>query len=371
MAQAASPPGPITTAESKALLRIASKLSGLPTKRAVRVVTEEPARFRQRRTIAFERLYPAAAQSYDDALYTALGVTRASGLLHKALVDTLLQQALYDPLTRKVYVSRGRASRAAILQQLVNALQDQSFGLGRLRALTGSRDARLAASAAVTGHASLVAQLPASSPHSGPPLARFLELENRFPATVGLRFSVDLRNLGGNKAVFGALRRFPETTEQIFHLDKFLQREPALRIVLPVDAAGLTLTGEDTFGELDVRALLAVFGVPRLGRVGEGWGGGRSAIYRNGPTVAAALALDWDSDPDAQQWAEAVQSYVDAAFDAGAPGLPEPTPCGAAACWNRGGHAVAFERVGSRTTLVLGTDLDSCAQLARAILGES
>ena len=297
-------------------------------------------------------------------------MTPARGFLHKALLDSLVQQALYDPLTRKLYVSRGRASRAAILQQLVNALQDQSFGLGRLRALAGSRDARLAASAAVTGYASLVAKPPASSLHSGSRLVRFLELENRFPATVGLRFAADLRNLGGNNAVFGALRRFPETTEQIFHIDKLLERERAARIVLPVDAAGLTLTGDDTFGELDVRALLAVFGVPRLDRVGEGWGGGRSAIYRSGPTMAAVLALDWDSDPDALQWAEAVRSYVDEAFDADAPGLPTPTPCEAAACWSRGGHAVAFERVGSRTTLVLGTDVDSSAQLARAILGE-
>jgi hypothetical protein len=302
-------------------------------------------------------------------------VTRARGLLHEALVDSLLRQALYEPLTRKLYVPRGRASRAAVLQQLVNALQDQSFGLGRLRALARRRDARLAASAAVAGHAWLVAQLAGarapSSSHGGSRLDRFVELESGFPATVGLRFAVTLRNLGGNTAVFGALRRFPETTEQVFHIDKFLEREPAVRIVLPVAAAGLTRTGEDTFGELDVRALLAVFGVPRLDRVGEGWGGGRSALYRSGAKVAAVLALDWDSDRDAEQWAAAVGSYVDQALDAAVPGLPETTPCGASACWNRGSRAVAFERAGSRTALVLGTNVESSAQLSRAILGEA
>lgn len=375
LAQAATiAPAPITVAETKALLRIASKLSGLPAKRAVPVVAEGPARFRQRRITALDRFYPAADQSYDDALYTALGVTRGRGLLHKALVTSQVQQALYDPLTRKVYVARGRESRATILQQLVHALQDQSFDLRRLRALTGSRDARLAASAAVAGHASLVAQLPStrtSSSHGGPRLDRFLELENGFPTTVGVRFAVNLRNLGGNKAVFGALRRFPETTEQIFHIDKFLEREPAVPIVLPVDAAGLTLGGDDTFGELDVRALLAIFDVPRLDHVGKGWGGGRSAIYRSGAREAAVLALDWDSELDARQWAEAVRVYVNEAFDADEPGLPEPTPCTATACWNLDGHAVAFERVGTRTTLVLGTDVDTSAQLARAILGEA
>ena len=375
LAQAATvAPAPITVAEAKALLRIASKLSGLPAKRAVPVVAESPARFRQRRLASVDRLYPASDQSYDDVLYTALGVTRGRGLLRPALVTSQAEQALYDPLTRKVYVARGRATRAAILRQLVHALQDQSFDLGRLRALAGSRDARLAASAAVAGHASLVAQLPgarAPSSHGGPRLDRFLELENGFPTTVGLRFAVNLRNLGGNKAVFGALRRFPETTEQVFHLDKFLGREQAVPIVLPVNAAGLTLDGDDTFGELDVRALLAVFDVPRLDHVGEGWGGGRSAIYRSGARETAALALDWDSARDALQWAEAVQVYVNEAFDADRPGLPEPTPCSATVCWNIDGRAVAFERVGARTTLVLGTDVDASAQLARAILGEA
>ena len=375
LAQAAAiAPAPITVAQAKALLRVASKLSDLPAKRTVPVVAEDPARFRQRRARAFDRLYPAADQRYDDVLYAALGVARGRGLLRRALVATLVQQALYDPLTRKVYVARGRATRAAMLQQLVNALQDQSYDLGRLRALSGSRDARLAAAAAVAGHASLVAQLPSprvSSSHGGPRLDRFLELENGFPTTVGLRFAVNLRNLGGNTAVFGALRRFPETTEQIFHVDKFLGRERAVPIVLPVNAAGLTLGGDDTFGELDVRALLAVFGVPRLDHVGEGWGGGRSAIYRSGPREAAVLALDWDSARDAQQWAEAVQVYVNEAFDTDRPGPPEPTPCSASMCWTIDGRGVAFERVGARTALVLGTDVDTSAQLARTILGEA
>ena len=56
------------------------------------------------------------------------------------------------------------------------------------------------------------------------------------------------------------------------------------------------------------------------------------------------VALDWDTDSDAQQWAEAVRVYVDKAFDADEPGPPELTPCAATACWDLGGHAVAFEQ---------------------------
>ncbi|MBA3347340.1 MAG: hypothetical protein H0T13_02150, partial [Actinobacteria bacterium] len=134
--------------------------------------------------------------------------------------------------------------------------------------------------------------------------------------------------------MFVALRRFPESTEQIFHLDKFLERERPLQIVLPVDAAGLRLAADNTFGELDVRALLAVFGVPRLDHAGTGWGGGRTAIYRAPGREAVAIAPDWDTELDAQQWSDAVALYVNEAFDADVPGrrwrLPAPRrPAGA------------------------------------------
>ncbi|HUQ23770.1 MAG TPA: hypothetical protein VM049_12240 [Gaiellaceae bacterium] len=370
-ARAAVAPPTIGPAESKALLRIATKLSGLPAKRAVPVVSEDPLRFRQRRATAFARLYPGSAQSYDAELYRSLGMSPDVGLVQKALVRVVVQQAFYDPLTRKVYVSRGRASRAAVLQQLVGALQDQAFGLGRLRGFAHSRDARLAALATAGGHASLVAPVPTAGARGGARLDRFLRLESAFPATVGLRLAADLHNLGGNAAVFGALRRFPETTEQIFHIDKLLEREDAVNIVLPAEAAGLRLVADDTFGELDLRALLAVFGIPRLAQVGEGWGGGRSAFYRSGPNFAAVLALDWDSESDAQQWAQAAALYVTSAFGAAVAGQPAATPCAANACWSRGSHAIAFERVGRRTALVLGTELAGSAELARAILGEA
>jgi hypothetical protein len=225
--------------------------------------------------------------------------------------------------------------------------------------------------AAIEGHASLVSDVRVtrhtSSPGS-PKLTRFLELERGFTYDVGLRFAADLRNLGGRSAMLGALTRFPATSEQVFHLDKYLERERAAAIVLPVDATRMTLAGDGTFGELAVRALLAVFAVPRLDRVGAGWGGGRSALYRGAVGDTTLIALDWDTDRDAAEWAEAVPTYVDKAFDAAAPGVPEPTPCAATICWNLAGRAVAFERVGARTTLVFGIDVDTSAQLARSLL---
>ena len=268
----------------------------------------------------FDRGYPRTAQAHDEKVYRALGLlTGGPGTLRKTLLALDTRPGVYDPVARTAYVQAGKGERAAALRQLVHALQDQHFDLKRVRRLAGSRDATAAATAAIEGHASLLLGAPPAPPKlgTGSRLTRFLALERGFDSTVGLRLAADLHNLGGTPAVRSALRRFPATTEQVFHLDKFLQRERAVPIVLPDEVEGLRLRSTGTFGELDVRALLAVFGVPRLDAAATGWGGGRSAVYRDATTEAVLVALDWDSEVDAAQWATAATTYVEAAFGDG------------------------------------------------------
>ena len=161
-----------------------------------------------------------------------------------------------------------------------------------------------------------------------------------------------------------SLRTFPASTEQLFHLDKFLERERPIPIVLPVDAGGMQLASDDSWGELDVRALLATFGVGGIDRAASGWGGGRSAVYRGpGGETAVAIALDWDTEADAAQWAAAVARYVAAAFpDAAVVG------CGVDACWARGGRGVAFARARTRTVVVVATGAARGTALAGALV---
>ena len=120
----------ITPAESKALLRVASTLSRLAVHRPVPVVAEPDGRYRARRLAAHDRLYPRARQSYDEALYTALGLTSGRGALRTALVSGQTLPALYDSETRRLYVPRGPIGRTPVLHELVHALQDQAFSSG-------------------------------------------------------------------------------------------------------------------------------------------------------------------------------------------------------------------------------------------------
>lgn len=371
LAVVATPAGAAPPIELPALTRIASKLTGLKAKQKIRVVVLGGAAIEREALRVLDRNYPRDQQAYDETVYRALG------LLHEdeSLRPTLLQlhvrgvRGLYDPVRRTLYARRGANLRTTLLHELVHALQDQAFDLRRLSELRrGKRDAGLAAYAAVEGAASLATESLMSrslASHSGSRIRLFLGLEHEFPYATGLRFAATLRNLGGNAAVNGALRRFPATTEQVFHLDAYLSREAAVDTRVPDRAGAYVLDRTDTFGELDVRALLAIFQVPRLDHVGDGWGGGRTAVYRDPNGTAVVVALDWDGEDHALEWREAVDTFVNEAFDPDVPGRPAQSVCAADACWLLGGHAIAFERTGVRTALAFARTIAGAASLAR------
>jgi hypothetical protein len=350
-----------------ALTRLASKASGLRVSSRPKVVFLGKAAMQQQALRLLDRDYTPDQQAYDETLYRTLGLLDDAQTLRPSLVQQANAAAgRYDALRRAVYLRAGSTARQTVLRELVHVLQDQRFNLRRLAGLrAGHRDAAIAAAAATDAHAAFVSGLRRGRPvaPSGSRLGIFLAVESAFPTTTGLRFISTLQNLGGNRAIFTALQRFPQTTEQILHIDSFLEREPAVAIALPTAIGKFGRTSEDTFGELDVRALLATFAVPRRESVGTGWGGGRTALYREpSGRQAVVVALDWDEAADADQWAEAVATYVNAAF-----GKSAATPCGATVCWSVGGRELAFEHDGLRTALVFGPSIADAATIAQQI----
>lgn len=376
LATAASAGPPL---ELPTLTRVASRLSGITPKRRVRVVVLKGAAMRREATRLLDREYPRDQQGYDQAVFRALGLLDSAEELRPALLAAHTRNVLglYDPLRRVLYVRAGRSARRAALHELVHALQDQAFDLRRLSALRrGDRDAAAAAAAAVEGDAAFATQAlggrlsfvdPRRLAVSGAPISVFLGLEHEFAYTTGLRFAATLRNLGGTRAVFTALRTFPQTTKQVFHVDAFLTRELPVRIALPETMAGWSLARADTWGELDVRALLATFHVPRLDQAATGWTAGRTGLYRDAAgRESTAVVSDWESELDVAQWMEAASLYVNEAFDADTPGLPATIPCAATVCWALDGRAIAFDRVGRRTALVAAPETSAAASLAVA-----
>jgi hypothetical protein len=338
------------------LLRAASKASGLGIKSQAKVTFLSPAAMQAQVVTLLDREYTPDQQAYDETVYRALGLLPGDQTLRPSLVARAGSAAgLYDPQLHRVYVRNQslKEERRALLVQLVYALQDQNFNLRRLSGLrSGRRDLAFAGGAPIDAYArsrAYVANKRALAATASP-LNDFLSLEAGFSATTGMRFVAQLLAVGGRHAMFTALRSFPTTTEQVFHVDAFLEHQPALTISLPTAIGTFGREREDTFGELDVRALLAAFKVPQRDRIATGWGGGKTALYRDPDgRRAVVLALDWDEAADADQWAAGVPVYLAHAFGVTA-------------------NDVAFQRAGTRTILVFGPDSAVANELAASIL---
>jgi hypothetical protein len=305
--------GPAAATNRDDLLRKASHLSGLKVRRVVPQRMLAGSRYDATLLRAAYREYPRSLRSVDSALYARLGLMPRN--LRTQLVSNMqTSRAWYDPGARKLLLRHTpTAQRARVVNELVRALVDQNFNLRRMAGLrVRDRDRALAAKSIVDGTAALASGVRASLVR-GTPLERFLQLESDLGA--GKSLAKELRYLGGSRALATALRLFPQTTEQLLHIDKFLQRERALPVRLPNEIGDWKLSAFETFGELDVRSLLRAFGVPGAVAAAEGWGGGRVGLYVS-PTgqTTAAVTLRWDTVDDAAEWRDAVPRYVEAAF---------------------------------------------------------
>jgi hypothetical protein len=349
---AAGAPAATTTRD---LLQRASHLSGLPVRRVVPVRKLPGRQFDSAVLRATYREYPRSLRNVDAALYALLGLTPRS--LQAQLAPAAQEsRAWYNPAARRLLLRRTpTAPRARIVNELVRALIDQSFNLRRLNGLRArDRDRALAAKAIVEGTAALASGV-GPSPVHGTPLERFLQLESGLGT--GKALAKELRYLGGSRAVASALRSFPQTTEQLLHIDKFLERERALVVRLPTRIGDWKLSASETFGELDVRSLLLAFGIPNAVATGAGWGGGRIGLYVSpaGETTAA-LSLEWDTIEDAAQWRDAVPPYVEAAFPAATARDCPPLDH----CWSSP-STVASEVLGTTSIFASGPGAESIA----------
>jgi hypothetical protein len=334
------------------LLRQASRRSGLPARRVVPTTIVAGARYDTLFERARNREYARALQQADAQLYARLGLTPGNG-------QTTPSRAWYDPASRRLILRRSPLpGRTRVVHELVRALVDQNYGLNRLRGLrTRDRDRALAANAIVDGIAALASGVRARSLR-GSPLERFLRLEGEAGLGPGRALAAELRYLGGSTALGSALRTFPQTTEQLLHIDKFLEREPPITIRLPSRVAEARLSASETFGELSVRNLLRAAGLREAENVGAGWGGGRLALYLSSRGEAiAALVLRWDSPEDAAEWRVGVAQYVAALFGSALSRDCPPLD----RCWAAGTTELAAGTVGQTSVFVSGPDAANVA----------
>jgi len=312
-------PAALSAAVPRTPLDAASRLSGLRIHHAVAEAAVSTSRYTALYSRAWQREYPVSVRRFESEAYAQLGLATHS-------VTSTPSRAWYDVATHRLLVQRKPAvGRRALIQEYVRALIDQNFQLKRLAGLRArDRDRWVAAQAMVNGIAALASGLRTPSLR-GTALDHFAALERDAGVGPGRALAAELRYVGGRTALDSALHTFPQTTEQLLHVDKFLEREGALSMRLPARAGDAALAGSETFGELDARSLLQAFGVPDAAATAAGWGGGRLARYGN----VTVIVLRWDTAADAAEWQAAMPHYAAAAFPGVAPHTCPPLD----ACW--------------------------------------
>ena len=281
-----------------------------------------------------------------EAFLRHLGLLTGPRSMKQIYAEILSEQVrgLYDPAKKRYLVvtaggkeAGGMGAMAAAIglniediytvHELGHAIQDQHFNLSRLsQKVADDFDEELAAQSLIEGDASVlmmdyalksIGMDPAQVGMAGgmptgmgsdemmmmssPSLAkapRFFREILSFPYAQGLTFVNALKAKGGWKSVDRAFSNLPESSEQIFHPEKYGRDHPQ-RVKgarLPLDASWKPL-GHDTAGEFTIHVW-----AEENGATVTGWGGDSYEVYASGEGTTAVWDTVWDSDRDAAEF---------------------------------------------------------------------
>lgn len=240
----------------------------------------------------------------------------------------------YDPGRGTMFLAADLSleeQRATLLHELIHALQDQHFNLGKLLepgVLSGDKTAALhtlaegdATSAMLEavlkdqgydmGQLSddmLADRMRQSFETQNPEIPSILKRAALVPYVDGLLFVNELRRSGGWKLVDDAWADPPASTEQLLHPEKYAAREPWRQFAAPpLPRPECTPIYEDVIGEQGLKILYEEW-VPQADAeaAAEGWNGDHLSIYRCGQDYALFWRVAHD---DASEGARALEAF--------------------------------------------------------------
>ena len=298
-----------------------------------------------------DREMPPAELEGTRLTYVLLGLLPADLDLRQLLLDLYGEQiaGFYDPETKTLYAVEGvqPASLMPVLaHELVHALQDQVVNLDSL--ITGNRgnDRKMAAQAAIEGHATLAMLAWVAEKNGGRPVeaagmpdvattmrqtfdaqqARFPVLAKApriirdaliFPYATGASFVQALWRRPGvpPQPPFGTL--MPQSTEQVMQPEsKLFERVDAPTELRFEPAEGWTVRHDDTLGALET----TIFTEEHIGLYGAGgWDGDRIMLLES---ASGQHVLEWASVWDDSASAARFESTVRSILAASAFGRP-------------------------------------------------
>lgn len=286
---------------------------------------------------SFDSSYPAELYDRRTAAWQAIGVIPASTGVREALEEFASSQVIgyYDTISGELVFMGAEdptaLERVTLAHELTHAIEDQHFGLERIDRLANTcRDeAFQAAVGMVEGSATYFMlvfaqryltfeeqlEIGLQTPPSTEGIPEFILEMQSWPYTAGLSFVQALQARGGIPAVNRALTRFPVSTEQIIHPERYPNDVPR-----PVDVPDLAPELGRGWTDLDVMGLGEAFLSVMLGlqldrtaadAAAAGWDGGIYRAWANGDRVALVLSTVWDRPEDATEFAAAMSEYIE------------------------------------------------------------
>jgi hypothetical protein len=285
---------------------------------------------------SFDSSYPAKMYDRRSRAWQTIGVLPPATSIRRSIERFAGSQVIgyYDPLSGQlVFIGTADPTpvqKVTLAHELTHALDDQHFRLDRLNTLEGrcADEAYQAALGAVEGNAtyimilyaqrflSLDEQLELGLGSEPPPsdVAPFVVELQMWPYTSGLSFIDAMERRGGTEAVDRAMRRFPVSTEQVVHPERYPNDTPT-----PVNVSDLAPELGPGWTDLDVmgvgEAFLSIMLGLRLPPItseagAAGWDGGTYRAWSDGDHVALVLSTVWDRSLDATDFASAMRQWL-------------------------------------------------------------
>lgn len=333
--------------------------------------------------IEFEEEYSPQEVAADTRILATFDFVPEEIDLRQILVDLYSAQVLgmYDDEVQTLFVvSDGEfdlMDRLTLAHEYVHSLQDQIFGLDSFVDDDQLNDDQyLARMALVEGDATLamtqylLAHLRELSPEdlqslqeedegSAEALAAapvIIRETLAFPYNEGTEF-VTLLQEQGWQAVDAAFADPPQSTEQILHPDKYLERdEPQLVSLPPLTdtlGTGWARIDSETLGEFQTTLYLAQqVDQATAEQASAGWDGDRYTVYGRGEDELLVLATVWDSEADCAEFVAAYQQYATTKY-----GRDPSRTEREAIWWQTPDQATVLRWSEERSLLVVGPDL--------------
>lgn len=285
-----------------------------------------------------ETEYPPAKASIDARLLRAFGLLDSVSDLRALRTRLLLENVagFYDerPGRKRLYaVSADRrltpVNQMVLAHELRHAVQDQYADIhGRLPEAVGDfDDRRMALLSLLEGDATLLMErflvkrlpgagdaldlsgiaLPADAVPGAPPVLRDQLV---LPYLLGRNFASAVWKKGGTDALKAAWLNPPDSTEQILHPEKFLEREPPREVDMGPTPAGGRLLLEGVWGEMLTRTLLG----DGSDLAAAGWGGDRFRLWDYRGRTLLVWRTVWDTPADAREFAGALRARLQADY---------------------------------------------------------